>query len=82
MHVIGCDNCLTATYDNEDEVVIFAGVGINAKSPHNGVKNSRVLTDKIPLSNNKVELNFNSIWLKYSPLPETGALFDKGALTV
>ena len=33
IHVIGCDNCLTATYDNEDEVVIFAGVGINAKSP-------------------------------------------------
>ena len=49
------------TYDNEDEVVIFAGVGINARSPHNGVQKSRVLTVKTPLSYNKVGLYFNSI---------------------
>ncbi len=54
-------------------VVIFSGVGSIPKSPHEGVKNSLVLIDKLQLSNNKVGLNFDSICLKYSP--ETGVLY-------
>ncbi len=76
IHVIACDNCLTTTYDNADDVVIFAGVGSIPKSPHNGVENSLVLIFNAPLSNNKVGLSFNSSCLKYSP--ETGALLYNG----
>ncbi len=61
MRVIACDNGWTKTYVNADVVVIFSGVGSIPKSPYNGVKNSLVLIDKLPLSNDKVELNFNSI---------------------
>ncbi len=59
-----------------DAVVIFADVGSIPKSPHNGVKNSLVLIDNSPLSNNKVGLNFNSSCLKYSQ--ETGDLLYNG----
>ncbi len=61
IHVIGCDNCLTSTYDNADDVVIFSGVGSIPKSPHEGVENSLVLINKLPLSKNNVGLNFNLI---------------------
>ncbi len=44
--MIGCDNCLTTTYVNDVDVVVFTGVGISAKSPYVGVKNSRVLSLK------------------------------------
>ncbi len=73
MHVIACDNCWTTTCVNDDDVVIFSGVGSIPKSSHKGVKISLVLIVKVPSSNNKVELSFNSIWLKY--YPETGALY-------
>ena len=69
----------TTPYVNADDVVIFSGVGSIPKSPHEGVKNSLVLIDKLPLSNNNVGLNFNSIWLKY--YPEIGVLLYNGALT-
>ena len=40
-HVIGCDICLTTTYDEEVDVIPF-GVGCNPKSPYEGVKNPTV----------------------------------------
>ena len=45
-HVIGCDICLTTTYDEEVEVMPF-GVGNNPKSPYEGVKNPTVFIVKL-----------------------------------
>ena len=57
---------LNTTYDIDEYVVIFDGVGAIAKSPYDGVRNSLVLIVKTPVSTNKVGFIFNSSRLKYS----------------
>ncbi len=74
IHVIGCDIFWITTYDRDVDVVIFDGVGANAKSPYVGVKTSLVLIDNTPVSKNNVVLNFNSSCLKNSCDVKAGAI--------
>ena len=45
-HVIGCDICLTTTYDDDVDVIPL-GVPNNPKSPYEGVKNPTVFIVKL-----------------------------------
>ena len=56
-HVIGCDNLPTTTYEVDVDVIPF-GVGINPKSPYEGVKKSGVLIDKLLFESNVNEFPY------------------------